>query len=137
MKSVFSRLLAALGLVTVGRHATVARRVHELTKEARIWKKRATRAAARTRDLEQQLQQRLQQQHASLKETNAELHRQHAEFANMQTQLTETERALALAREHLMAIEVKLDILEGAANVLDARTRTSTKRQPDTTGAAV
>jgi hypothetical protein len=28
-----------------------------------------------------------------------------------------------VARDHLMAIEVKLDILEGAANVLDRRTR--------------
>ena len=38
------------------------------------------------------------------------------------TQL-ETERELMVARDHLMAIEVKLDILEGAANVLDRRTR--------------
>ena len=45
---------------------------------------------------------------------------------------------LALAREQLTAIEVKLDILEGAANVLDARTRVVTKRQPEpTTGATV
>lgn len=32
-------------------------------------------------------------------------------------------RELVIAREHLMAIEVKLDILEGAANVLDGRLR--------------
>jgi len=30
---------------------------------------------------------------------------------------------LSMARDHLMAIEAKLDILEGAANVLDLRTR--------------
>ena len=54
-----------------------------------------------------------------------------AEFDKIGEQLTETERALAITREQLMAIEVKLDILEGAANVLDARTRSSIERQPD------
>ena len=55
----------------------------------------------------------------------------------VQTRLAETERALALAREHLNAIEVKLEILEGAANVLDARTRVAPQHRPDKTGAAV
>ncbi len=51
-------------------------------------------------------------------------------------QETELERRLAAAqqdletaRASLSAIEVKLDILEGAANVLDVRTRTSTPRE--------
>jgi hypothetical protein len=30
-----------------------------------------------------------------------------------------------MAREHLMLVDVKLDILEGAANVLDVRTRSA------------
>jgi hypothetical protein len=34
-----------------------------------------------------------------------------------------------------MAIEVKLDILEGAANVLDLRTRTAAPRSRSGTGA--
>ena len=37
--------------------------------------------------------------------------------------LDRAERDLTAARDLLMAIEVKLDILEGAAQVLDARTR--------------
>jgi hypothetical protein len=37
--------------------------------------------------------------------------------------LPETDRGVSMARDHLMAIEAKLDILEGAANVLDLRTR--------------
>ena len=41
----------------------------------------------------------------------------------LRMRLVEAEQSLGLAREHLMAIDVKLDILEGAANVLDARTR--------------
>jgi chromosome segregation ATPase len=44
--------------------------------------------------------------------------------ADLRAHLSATERDLALAREHLMTIDVKLDILEGAANVLDGRTRT-------------
>jgi chromosome segregation ATPase len=46
-----------------------------------------------------------------------------AELALLKQRLAESERDLIVAREQLMAIEVKLDILEGAANVLDGRTR--------------
>jgi hypothetical protein len=51
----------------------------------------------------------------------------------LETQLEESARELAFAREQLMAIEVKLDILEGAANVLDGRTRTvsAQRRTPE------
>ena len=35
----------------------------------------------------------------------------------------EAERAAASAREHLMAVEVKLDLVEAAIQILDARTR--------------
>ena len=61
-----------------------------------------------------------------------------AEWEGLQRRLTDAERALALAREQLAVLEVKLDILEGAANVLDARTRTAPQQQPGpTTGATV
>ena len=46
-----------------------------------------------------------------------------SDFEALQQRLKTTERELAIARESLMAVEVKLDILEGAANVLDGRTR--------------
>jgi chromosome segregation ATPase len=46
-----------------------------------------------------------------------------ADLALLQQRLADSERELIIAREQLMAIEVKLDILEGAANVLDGRTR--------------
>ena len=42
--------------------------------------------------------------------------------------MTRAEKSNRLGEEHLMAIEVKLDILEGAINVLDQRLRTI--RQP-------
>jgi len=46
-----------------------------------------------------------------------------ADMAALKQRLEDSERELNVAREQLMAVEVKLDILEGAANVLDARTR--------------
>jgi prefoldin subunit 5 len=51
------------------------------------------------------------------------------DITNLTARLAETEQALALAREHLMMVDVKLDILEGAANVLDARTRRAISKQ--------
>ncbi len=43
--------------------------------------------------------------------------------ADLREQLDVTARELASARDGQMLIDVKLDILEGAANALDARTR--------------
>lgn len=45
------------------------------------------------------------------------------DVADLRAHLATAERDLAMARDHLMTIDVKLDILEGAANVLDNRTR--------------
>lgn len=46
-----------------------------------------------------------------------------AEFEELKERLERAERDVLISRENLMAVEVKLDILEGAANVLDRRTR--------------
>ena len=57
---------------------------------------------------------------------------------DLQERLEKAERALTVARETLMVIEVKLDVLEGAANVLDVRTRTTSSRAvPSGSGAPV
>ena len=62
------------------------------------WKGRAEKLAADAQDLRVRLQ-------------------------NSRAKLEEAERAAATAHEHLMAMEVKLDLLEAAAQVLDLRTR--------------
>lgn len=49
--------------------------------------------------------------------------KQQIEFESLRQRLAIAERELVIARENLMAVEVKLDILEGAANILDARIR--------------
>ena len=115
-------MLAAIGLVPARRHHEASRRVGEITRDRDDWKKRATKLARRERtlehhasDLERQVKKLQRQAGQSTSETDG--------LTAMQARLAETERALTLAREHLNAIEVKLEILEGAANVLDARTR--------------
>jgi chromosome segregation ATPase len=132
--------LAAVGLVPARRYAALSRRAEESGREARMWRKRAGKAAARRETLERQLHQQirlLKETRAAAARTSAATDRQNREWKAMQARLADAERALAIAREQLMAIEVKLDILEGAANVLDARTRAATQRQPDKTSATV
>ena len=121
VKRVIVRALAVIGLVPARRYHEASRRATELTRDRDDWKKRATKLARRERTLEHQAHE--------LERQLKKMQRQARPIADgdltvMQTRLTETERALTLAREHLNAIEVKLEILEGAANVLDARTRT-------------
>jgi len=59
-----------------------------------------------------------------------------ADLELMRKRLEEAERALGIAREHLMAVDVKLDILEGAANVLDSRTRVIAQHAGETNAPA-
>lgn len=160
MKRLIVRLLAAIGLVPARRYHEVARRVGAISRDRDDWKKRATKLARRgrtleqqARDLERQLKKQLRTQGRPLTDLSLEGRAptetstaaeergaaapQHGELLAMQARLAETERALAIAREHLNAIEVMLEILEGAANVLDARTRTSPEHEFGKTGAAV
>lgn len=134
MKRVAAKALAALGLVAARRYDELSSRFRDIMRDRDDWKKRALKASRRERtlvqhahELERQLK-KLQRQARPMGDGG---------LSAMQTRLAETERALALAREHLNAIEVKLEILEGAANVLDARTRVAPQHRPDKTGAAV
>ena len=120
MKTVIVRALAAIGLVPARRYHEVSRRANELTRDRDEWKKRATKLARRERTLEQQAHELERQLKKMQRQTRPIAD---SDLTVMQTRLADTERALTLAREHLNAIEVKLEILEGAANVLDARTR--------------
>jgi chromosome segregation ATPase len=131
VKTVLITLLAAVGLVPARRHAAAVRQLDEMSRELRVWRKRATAADARRGELERQLRQqvqRLKEMRAAAARKDIVKQRAPEEFKAMQARLIEAERALAIARDQLMAIEVKLDILEGAANVLDARTRTVVTR---------
>ena len=130
-----AKFAARLGFVSEHRYAALRRTVDELRTEAKTWKKKTEVSARQLEKSEAELKRHTQ----LLRHARADVERlrqRETEFHEVREQLTETERALGIAREQLMAIEVKLDILEGAANVLDARTRTTTQRQPGP-GAAV
>ena len=100
------------------------------------WKSKAADAIARARKFEEEAKQ--QAKRAEKFRAAAERWEQRAdEFDALNARLDDLERELAVAREHLMAVEVKLDILEGAANVLDVRTRVAIHQAPAETGASV
>jgi hypothetical protein len=121
VKELIIRLLAVVGVVPARRYNALLRESVGLRTSAQAWKQRANAAMERAKALEGELSRHVR----LIKEARRTLDkaRQDTELTKLKDQLARTERELLLAREHLMAIEVKLDILEGAANVLDSRTR--------------
>ena len=136
-----TRLLAAAGLVRAARYAAAAEQlrkvearaaragqaVDEARAEIRDWKAKAGEAEKHLKDAERDAARQSTRADKIKAELGAQLEIERgrlAEFQAMRTRLVDAERDIAVARDHLMAVEVKLDILEGAANVLDARTRT-------------
>jgi chromosome segregation ATPase len=136
VKQLLIRLANLFGVVPASRYKSLVNQLDEARNSAQAWKSRAGDALARVKSLEGDLKRH----ERLIKEARVaaeKAHHQRGEATKLQEQLAETERELMLAREHLMAIEVKLDILEGAANVLDARTRSAVRHHPTGTGAAV
>lgn len=104
------RLVRALGLVPHGE-------LQAVEEELRAARQRLEEAAAleeRIAALEQKLRERDRRTEAAAREE-----------ATLEARVAEAMRELDRARADLTAVEVKLDILEGAANVLDARLRTA------------
>jgi hypothetical protein len=103
--------------------------------ESRGWKVKADQAVDAARqaqasaaEAKKQLQ-RAEKLRAEAEERGARKAERAADLDLLQKRLADAERELRIAREQLMAVEVKLDILEGAANVLDARTRSAVARR--------
>lgn len=134
-------ILNALGLVRItalaaaderlrkadARLARLTETLEEARAEGRDWKAKAGDAERRAKSAEEQasrLEDRLEKTRADLSHQLEAARERLAEFQAMRQRLRDGAQELAVARDHLMAIEVKLDILEGAANALDARTRT-------------
>jgi hypothetical protein len=89
--------------------------------DARESKARADKAL---RDAKERMKAEFERKYEQARRKITETEQQRAAVVGRLTQqLAGAERDLVAARESLMAVEVKLDILEGAANVLDARTR--------------
>ncbi len=166
MKRLVREVLGLLGLVTAGRHAMVVEQLHaaegrskkiaqqmdQVRGDTRKWKAEAEEAGKRVKEAKAEQQRQAErfekirtEMESADKERAEKLRRTVAEASTardgqiqeLTRRLAATERDLAVAREHLMTIEVKLDILEGAANVLDGRTRSVLTRQGSGVGAPV
>lgn len=136
-----TRLFRTLGFVRADRYtaaegqlrkaqahaAKLAQSADEVKGEIREWKTKAGDAERRVRDLEREVARQTERVEKVRADLAAQLDAERARVAELQQalrqRLADSDRDLIVARDHLMAIEVKLDILEGAANVLDGRTR--------------
>ncbi len=133
-------LMSMLGLISPARFAavserlrksesrveTLTRKLEETQTELRAWRTKAEEAQKRAKDVEKEMArqaERAQKAEAQI-EKRAVRDRKRIDVPTLEARLEQAHRDLAVARDHLMAVEVKLDILEGAAQVLDGRTRT-------------
>src|SRR5688500_5732207 len=140
-------LLKRVGLVTAAAYDRVADRLlktesrlanadaelEQLRADARAWKTKAEEAHARLKTAAEEaasraaefkqetreLQHQVERQDETMKKDADRYARRVADVEALQGRLTEAERELVAARDQLMAVETKLDILEAAANVLD------------------
>ena len=128
MTAFLIRLLAAVGLVPAGHHQTLKLSADQVKAETQIWKDRAREATARADKLAEDLNRQTKLLERQQQQTT--------DSEKLRERLSLAERELIAAREQLMAVEVKLDILEGAANVLDLRTRAAISRQHTSTTAS-
>jgi chromosome segregation ATPase len=159
VRRLVSGLLEAVGLVTLRRHQLAIKQLRDAAEsrvkklEAQIGEVQARAKAQREKEatenrtqskalkaeitdaaraLKLKEQELAKQAHRidKLKEAVEHANRRRGDVQGMLKRLVEAEQELTAARNHLMVVEVKLDILEGAANVLDARTRTAPAQQP-------
>jgi len=137
VKKLAIRLLSILGLAPARSVQSQAQLIADTRAGSLAWKTKAGEAAVRVRALEAEVKQQAQEIQR-LTASNEKLRQSQSEIENLLTvRLTDAEQSLTVAREYLMAIDVKLDILEGAANVLDTRTRTVISKARTEVGAPV
>jgi chromosome segregation ATPase len=151
VRRLLSGLLEAIGLVTLRRHQLTIKQLRDAESRAKKLEAHLNEIQARAKaQLKQQVTESRAQSKAMkteiadaakalakqaqridrLREAVEHANRRRGDVQGMLKRLIEAEQELAAARNHLMVVEVKLDILEGAANVLDARTRTAPAQQP-------
>ena len=143
-----SRVLRAAGLERSGKasdlRAALERSEHRLTdlkhlveqtrSESQTWKAKLHEATAHHEGQRQSEREHYKERTAKLEERARKAATRLAERdAARQEKLNElrekvlaADRSVRIGRDHLMAIEVKLDVIEGAVNVLDRRFRTIT-----------
>lgn len=113
-------------------------KAHDATQHLKAVEKDAAHQAQRAEKQAAHQAQRAEKHRLEVEKLEANIDRIRREGVDLEAlrkRLADAEHELAIAREHLMAVEVKLDILEGAANVLDGRTRSVIAQQAGETGA--
>lgn len=133
---VLTRLLAVAGLAPGGHIETAIARAAKA--EARVSEMKDALASVRhemDRVKEKSAEQakrlakaedaagRVAKAERELEQVRARDEKHLTQLAEMRERVERAERAVALSREHLMATETKLDVIEGAISVLDSRTR--------------
>jgi chromosome segregation ATPase len=145
------KVLAGIGLATAAqvRHATAQaqqaaqkseERLAKLRADAEGWKQRydeASRAAAEWKKAaagaeaeSARLNRELQRAQGHAEEWKSRADALTTQVRDLKERLDETRRVTTVARQHLMATEVKLDLIEAAVQVLDARTREGALPRP-------
>jgi len=144
MKATIRKILAGIGLATAAqvRHAAAQaqqsarkadQRMARLRTSAEGWKQRHEQtskvaaewkhAAVDARANVERATGRLEQVQAHVVEWKARAEALATQVRDLKERLDEARRVTTVARQHLMATEVKLDLIEAAVQVLDARTR--------------
>ena len=144
MKAAIRKVLAGVGLATAAqlRQADAQarqsvrkseQRVTKLRESAEGWKQKyeeASKAAAEWKHAAVDARTSVERSAGKLEHAKAHIEEWKARAETLATQvrelkerLDETRRVTTVARQHLMATEVKLDLIEAAVQVLDARTR--------------
>ena len=140
MKRLITGALGGVGLAPAGQVARIKaegdraaqklreleQRVADLRTDAETWKRRhddVARRAAEHQDALAKATARAERAEARAEELKARGDAMQAEAKEMRARLQENARTTTSVREHLMATETKLDLIEAALQVLDARTR--------------
>ena len=120
-----SRLLGLFGLAPLKRLRDATARADELkaqttglTARLETTRQETDRWKRKNQDIETRLA-------AAAKEIEHWKHK-HAGYLAKLSQLERAEKLTKLSREHLLSLETKLDVIEGAITVLDRRTRDRT-----------
>jgi hypothetical protein len=122
LRSAARRSLATVGLAPAGHVTALERQTRAAVEKARI---DARESKARADELAEKAGRadRLAAQLAKAERRAERADRYRAELLEARERIERAEKAIALSREHLMATETKLDLVEAAIAALDRRTR--------------
>jgi chromosome segregation ATPase len=141
MRALMSKLASRAGLVPrakadhlaevvergQGKIAELKKAIEDARSETKIWKTKCEETTKKVSETATEdsakWAKRFEKVQEDLERVREREERHRARIAELHEKAQASERALRIAREQLMAVEVKLDIVEGALTVLDSRTR--------------